>query len=295
MNSDTLTSRARRRRAVAAGERETAVERQGSRRESSDRPASSRVRQRQAAAEVAGETGVDTAGVGTVERIGGMDVFLRGPGPEQFGEQVADEFASSADFVETADVAPNVNAADISAAPVVAEGRRDDVAARAREQAASGAEFIRGDDLDAEVGALGVTGLGIAEDRRDDVAARARAGFAADDPFAEPGDFGVDVTASGIESAGFTDAGARRRAGRQFESETPLDTVDPATDLTATGAGGFTLGESAEQRAAARSFEARASWTPATYARPATGSGSVAIPPARSPPTGSTNRRPAST
>jgi len=257
VSDDPTTGRARRQQAVETGATDSAVDRVSDRYNPTPRGSrtTSRARQQQLASEVAGDIDVDREGVGTIDRIGGMDVFLRGPGPRQFGQQVADEFASSADFVTGADVAPNVNAADISAAPAVAEGRRDDVAQRARQQTAADAQFITRDDLDVEVGDRGVTGLGVAPGRRDDVAQRAERGLAADDPFAKPGDFDAEVSASGIESAGLTDAGARRRAGRQFESETPLGSVDPATDVTATSDGAFRLNAGAQERIAARRFE----------------------------------------
>jgi len=212
MSNDRTTARARRQRAVASGERETAVERQRPRNDSTDPPASSRVRQRQAAAEVASETGASREGVGTVARLDGMDVFLRSPGVDAFGDTVASDFASEADFVEPTDVAPAVDAQAITADPTVAQGRRDDVRQRARQ------------------------------------------GLAGDDPYAQPDDFDVEVGALGVESAGLTDTGARNRAGRQFESETALDAVDPMADVTETG-DGFGLTTGAEQRRAARGFE----------------------------------------
>jgi len=104
------------------------------------------------------------------------------------------------------------------------------------------------------VGARGVTGLAIASGRRDDVATRTRQGLAADDPFAQPSDFDAEVSDSGIESAGLTEQGGRRRAGRQFEAETALGSVDPSADVTETG-DGYALDTGAQRRLAARSFE----------------------------------------
>jgi len=109
-------------------------------------------------------------------------------------------------------------------------------------------------DLDAEVGPRGVADLGIAQSRRDDVASRTAQQLASDDQFARPGDFNVDVGESGILSAGLSDTGERRRAGRQLESQTVLSEVDPNADLTQRD-GGFALDTEAQRRAAARNFE----------------------------------------
>jgi hypothetical protein len=215
----------------------------------------SRQQQRETKREVAEQIDVDREGVGTVDRLrGGIDVFLRSSGARQFGAQVREDFAGEADFVTPSDVAPNVDSQRIAADPAVAPDRRPTVAQRARQGTAADAQFIKPQDLDADVGRRGVSDIAIAEGRRDDVASRAREGLAADDPFAKPGDFGVDVTPTGIEDAGLTDMGARRRAGRQFESETPLGEVDPSDDLRATG-DGFALREGPQRRIAATRFE----------------------------------------
>jgi len=257
MSDDPTTARARRQQAVASGDRSAAVDRVSGRSNPGGRAAegSTRSRLRDTAAEVASDAGISREGVGAIDRIRGMDVFLRGPGPREFASEVASEFAGSADFVETDDVNARVDRQAIAADPVIADDRRDDVAQRAREQTASEAEFVRAADLDVEVGDRGVRGLEIASDRRDDVAERTRTQLAADDPYAQPGDFDADVSASGIESAGLTDPGARRRAGRQFEAETALGAVDPESDVTADG-DAFALTGSAQRRLAARQFEA---------------------------------------
>jgi hypothetical protein len=197
----------------------------------------SRTRQNRAAREIATEINVDREGIGTVDRLEGLDVFLRSEGTEQFGENVREEFAGEADFVQPTDVAPNVDPEAISAAPAVAPGRRDDVAARARQRTASDAAYIQAEDLNAEVGPRGVSELGVAAGRRDDVAMRAASGLASESPFARAGDFSVDVGASGITDAGLTSGGERRVVARQFESETPLGDVDPTADLQASGEG----------------------------------------------------------
>lgn len=233
---------------------------EGTRRELNQRrppesgPTSREVQQTEAQ-RVAEELGITRQGVGTTDRIrGGLDVFLRSTGVRQFGESVRDQFADEADFVSPGDVNPQIDAEDIASDPVVARGRRDDVAQRARQGTAEDARFIEPTDLRADVGRRGVNEVAVAEGRRDDVASRARQSLAADDPFAKPGDFGVDVTATGIESAGFTDRGARRRASRQFESETVLGDVNPGSDIVETG-DGFGLAEQPQREIAAINFE----------------------------------------
>ena len=213
-----------------------------------------RNRQRESRREIADELDIDQEGVGAIDRLEGVDVFLRSGGQQEFASEIRDSFASEADFVQEDDVDPRINPQVIAADPIVASDRRSDVARRARERTAADAEFITDDDLDAEVGRRGVTGIEVAEDRRPDVADRARRGFADDDPFAEPDDFDVQVGQLGIEQAGLTEDGERRRAGRQFESETPLSSVDPFDDLTEDD-DGFGLREPVQRRAAARGFE----------------------------------------
>ena len=256
MTDGPTTDRAQRQQAVASGARESAVDRvsAGSDPGGGVVEGTPRSRQIDRQREIATEIETDPSGVAVRDERAGMDAFLRSSGVDQFGARLRSEFASAADYVRERDVAPNIDADAISAAPAVAAGRRDDVEQRAESQAAGDAAFVTAEDLDADVSARGVTDLGIPEGRRDDVAERARQGLADDTPFAQPGDFSADVTETGIASAGLTDQGARRRAARQFESETPLSAVDASADVTESG-DGLTLDESAQRRVAARSFE----------------------------------------
>lgn len=254
MADEPTTARAQRRQAVASGDAPTAIDALDTRDPGAGVvPGSSRSRQLDTQREIASQIGVDADGIATTATRGGMDAFLRSSGTNQFAANLREQFAGAADFVTEQDVAANVDAQAISATPEVARDRRDDVGDRARSKTASDARFIEGGDLNVDVGARGVTGLEVAADRRDDVAQRARQGLASEDPFAKPGDFEANVSASGIESAGLTDTGARRRASRQFEAETPLREAD-ADDVTATD-NGFTLDSGAQRRAAARQFE----------------------------------------
>ena len=255
--SDRTTARAQRRQAVADGTRSDAVDRRSPRSDprGSAAETTSRDRQQQAARDVAGDIDIDREGVGTVDRLDGLDVFLRSPGEREWGSTLRTEFADEADFVERDDVDAGIDPDAISAAPEVAPGRRDRVADRARRETAADAEFIEQRDLDADVGAMGVRSIEVREDHRPAVAERTRTQLAADDPFAQPDDFEAEVGAAGIEQAGLTDTGARRRAGRQFEAETPLETVDPDRDVTADG-DAFALDDPAQRRIAAREFEA---------------------------------------
>jgi len=255
-NNDRTTDRAQRLQAVRSGSADDAVERRvpDSNPGGSVDESPSRSRQERRARSIADEIDIDRRGVGTVDRIGGLDVFLRGPGPSQFGREVREDFAAEADFVTSADVDPNVDAEAISAQPVVARDRRPTVAERARSQTAADAEFIESRDLQAEVGAAGVTALGVRDSRRDDIRQRTRQGLAEDDPFARPSDFDVAVSDRGIESAGLTDSGQRSVAARQFADETPVETFDPGSDIQATD-GGFGLTSGAQREVAARQFE----------------------------------------
>ena len=254
---DPTTARAQRRQAVDQGTAADAVDTLsgGTNPRSQGRQTPTRRAQTRAKREVADEIDIDSEGVGSVDRIEeGLDLFLRDSGVDAFGDNVAQDFAGQADFVTAADIDPNVDGEAISAAPVVAAARRDDVADRARQQTAADAQFIQAMDLSADVGDRGVTGIEVAADRRDDVAARTRSQLAADDPFANASDFGGEVGATGVESAGLTDDGQRRRAGRQFEDQTPLDSVDPFADITQTDSG-LSLDDAAQKRSAARGFE----------------------------------------
>jgi len=243
------TDRARRQRGVDTGARTDAVDRVPDPPDPRGRgpQTTSRSRQTTTARDVAGELGIDRSGVGTVDRIEGMDVFLRSGGADEFAEIVQTDFASDADFVAPDDVQARVDADAISADPFVAPDRRDDVANRARQQTASGTEFVEPADLQADVGAMGVTGLGVRESRRDDVATRTQRSLAGEDPFIEPDDIAVEVGAMGVTSAGVREDRRDDIAAREFEATTPLGSVDPDTDLTATG-DGFGLTTGAQRR-----------------------------------------------
>ena len=258
MMSYRTTARAQRRQAVLDGSAPDAVERGSSRSNprGSDRETPTRSRQRDLRREIADELDIEADDVGAVDRIRGMDVFLRSGGVTQFGDVVRDDFASQADFVDPDDVDPRVDGRAIAAEPIVSDRGRSAVSRRARSATAADADFIEADDLRADVGRRGVSAIEVADDRRSAVADRARTSFAAEDPFAQPDDFDVQVGATGITQSGFTPDGERRRAGRQFESETALGSVDPFGDLEQTD-DGFTLTGGAQRRAAARGFESQ--------------------------------------
>ena len=176
----------------------------------STRNRTSRRAQERRAREIADEIEIDREGVGTVDRLGGLDVFLRTPGVDQFGRNVREEFAGEAEFVEPADVDPQVDPRQIAADPRIPQRRRDGVARRARRE------------------------------------------LAEDDPYAQPDDLELDVGAFGVERARFTDDGARRRAGRQFAADTPLDRVGPGGVREIDG--GFALAEDQQREIAAFEF-----------------------------------------
>jgi hypothetical protein len=93
-------------------------------------------------------------------------------------------------------------------------------------------------------------------DRRGSIGQDALADVAADDPFATPSDFDVEVGPGGVEEVEITDQGARRRASREFESETGLSEVDPQQGIQETDSG-FRLGENPRRRLTADSFESQ--------------------------------------
>ena len=129
--SEPTTDRARRQRAVERGATDTAVDRMSDRMTPRVQQAktTSRTAQRESKQGVAEELDIDPSGVGSRSEIGGgVDVFLRSTGAEQFGARVRQQFAGEASFVEPADVTPNVNAREISASPQLASDRRDECA-----------------------------------------------------------------------------------------------------------------------------------------------------------------------
>jgi len=174
------------------------------------------------------------------------------PTAEGRGELVAD-FANERPFVEPGDATVQADPRE-GTRTMTAPSARDEIGTRARQETAGTSEFITGDDLDVAVGAGGVESIQTAPDRRDDIADRVQQSVASQDEFTQPGDVGVDVTARGITDVGLTDTGARNRAAREFTAATPLDDVDPQTDLSGTE-GGFGLTTTAQRRAAARGFE----------------------------------------
>ena len=202
------TDRARRQRGVDTGARTDAVDRvpdppdPGGR----GRQTPSRSGQNTSASDLASELGIDRSGIGTTERIGGeTDIFLRSSGAEQFGDVVQSDFAEATPFVSPADVTPSVDADAISADPQIAPDRRDDVEQRAVEQTAPDIDFVTPADLDADVGASGVTGFAVPEGRRDDVEQRAVEQTAADLQFVQASDLDADVTSEGVTGLAIID------------------------------------------------------------------------------------------
>ena len=251
MSKEYQTDRSRRLEAVRSGQRETAVDRRQTT-EPRSRDITSRSEQNRIASNIADEIDVDREGVGTVNRTDGLDVFLRSSGTDEFEEEVSSDFASSADYVRPTDVNPRVDPEQIEASPTIPTGRRDDIAERARSQSAAETNFIKSDDLRAEVSSRGVESLAIEEDRRDDIRTRTASSLASDDQFLKPQDFDVDVGERGIEDASLTDRGRRRGAAREFSSETSLD-VTPTEVVKQSD--GFGLGEEPRRQLAAREFE----------------------------------------
>src|SRR6056297_1927635 len=105
MKNDPTTARARRQQAVDQGTAPDAVDQLSGRSNpgGSGRQTPTRSAQTQAKREVAEEIDIDSEGVGSVDRLDGLDVFLRSPGVDAFGDNVAQDFAGQADFVTAAD------------------------------------------------------------------------------------------------------------------------------------------------------------------------------------------------
>ena len=99
--TDPTTARAQRRQAVADGRESDAVDRRTPRSNPGGRGSETtlRNRQRDRRREIADELDIEREGVGAVERIAGLDVFLRSTGEQRWGQQLRDEFAGEADFV----------------------------------------------------------------------------------------------------------------------------------------------------------------------------------------------------
>jgi len=262
MSNDRTTARAQRRQAVADGTRSDAVDRTSRRANprGSAAETTSRGRQQQTARDVAGDIDIEREGVGTIDRIGGgMDVFLRSSGTEQFRDTVREDFAGQAEFVERDDVDPGVDPQAISAAPQVARDRRDAVAQRARDQTAADADFVRSADLTADVGARGVSGIEIAEGRRDTVGQRAREQTAADADFVEPADLSADVTARGIGGIQIADDrrdAVAQRARQEVAGDDPFaEASDFEADVGDLGVEEIGLTRQGERRRAARELD----------------------------------------
>lgn len=167
--------------------------------------------------------------------------------------ELASDFAAERPFVEPGEAMVDADPREGTLTRTDPDAL-DDIGARAQQEVAADTQFIEPDDLAVEVGAGGVERVETAPDRRDDIADRVQSSVAGEDPFVRPGDVGVEVTETGIADVGLTPSGRRSRAARQFTAETPLEAVDPDTDLTAAG-DGFGLRTDAQRRAAARGFE----------------------------------------
>lgn len=214
------------------------------------------VAQRQAAldsqAQIADQFGIDQSGVATRLGLSGVDQRLTRDGAEAAAGQLRDQFADEADFVDTDDVAADIDRQGLTGEAFLPEETQQEVADRAVRSTADEDEFLLDDDLTAEVGRFGVEEIRTREDRRDDIAQRTQRELAADDEFVEGDDIDVEVGEAGIEAVGFRDGAERDIASRQFEAETPLDDVG-GDDLVDT-ADGFSLADEPQREIAAIDF-----------------------------------------
>jgi hypothetical protein len=218
--------------------------------------------------------------------VSGFDFFLRSSGERQFRQEVQEDFAGPADFVQPQDVEPNIDGQEISADPQIASGARSRIEQRAESGAASDDEFARAGDFDAEVGPRGVEELQITDQgarrrasrelesetdlsdvdpqqglrQTDDgfsLSENPRRRLAAQD-FEEQTELSDVDPQQGLRQTddgfGLSQGPQRRLAADDFEDETSLSDVDPQQDLTPTD-DGFSLDEDAQRRNAARNFE----------------------------------------
>ena len=130
--------------------------------------------------------------------------------------------------------------------------RRDDIAARARQETAAADAAVKPGDVAVDVTETGIADVGLSETGA--AAAQARQSAAANTEFVQPDDVAVETADGEVAGLGLTAEGQRERAARQLETSTALSEVDPGADLTATDSG-LALDDSARQRAAARGIE----------------------------------------
>jgi hypothetical protein len=126
-----------------------------------------------------------------------------------------------------------------------------------QEEFAEPADFVKPQNVEPNIDGQEITAdPQVAPGARETIEQRAEAGAAADKQFARPGDFDAEVSNQGVTDLGFTETGRRNRAARELESQTPLQAVDPASDITRDG-DAFELDASAARRSSARGFEDR--------------------------------------
>ena len=239
------TDRAQRLQAVKGGERATAIEDLAGRRPSGEATRSSRTRQQQTKQSVADELDVDREGIGSVERLDGLDVFLRSEGVDQFSEELRQQASQDKQFVRPSDLATDIDPTDLTGRVTgLREGRRDNVAARRIEANSPYQSLTEGDVTPQDGGGFGVT----ERKQRSFTASEIAADTALEsvDPQADltptDGGFGLDLGAE------------RRLVAESTEASTPLSDVDPQTGVTLVN-GEPTLTDQTRKRAGAAKLD----------------------------------------
>jgi len=219
------TARAQRQQAVAEGSRETAVDRLSGRSNPGGNgpETTSRERQRRTKQDIAEELDISREGVGSVDRLGGLDVFLRSPGVDEFDQQLREQAAEDEQFIQPADLGTEIDPQELSGRVTgVRQPRRDNVAAR-RIEANSPYQTLTEDDVTQQ----SEGGFGVTETKQRSFTASEIASDTAletVDPQADlqptDGGFGLDLGAE------------RRLVAESTEQSTPLSSVDPQSDVT---------------------------------------------------------------
>jgi hypothetical protein len=211
--------------AVAEGDAETAVDRLSGRPDPRGQSpkTTSRERQTRQKRKVAEELEIDRDGVGSVDRLDGLDVFLRSPGVDEFDQQLREQAAQDEQFIKPTDLGTDIDPQDLSGQVTgVRQPRRDNVAAR-RIEANSPYQTLTEDDVTKQ----SEGGFGVTETKQRSFTASE----IASDTALETVDPQADLQP--VDSGFGLDLGAERRlVAESTEQSTPLSAVDPQSDVT---------------------------------------------------------------
>ncbi len=195
--------------------------------------------------QIADDFGIDESGVGTDLRLDGIRQRLTPAGAQQAEQNLVEQFADEADFVETDDVQAEVDPKQLRGDAFLPSEARGLVAERAVDDVAGDDEFVEPDDLSVEVGRFGIEEFGFRDGADERVASRQ---FEAQTPLEDiDPDEDLIETSDGFELA---DDPQREIAAIDFAEETPVDEFDPSSDVRRTS-DGFELAEPGQRQVAA--------------------------------------------